>query len=55
MLEEEYTFVTLDGDAVMPADAVVIDVEGEGVDLGDAVMIDDLGFEAADQTDFISF
>ena len=28
MQEEEYTFVTLDGNDVMPADAVIIDVEG---------------------------
>ena len=34
MQEEEYTFVTLDGNDVMPADAVIIDVEGGGVDLG---------------------
>ena len=27
MQEEEYTFVTLDGNDVMPADAVIIDVE----------------------------
>lgn len=33
MQEEEYTFVTLDGNDVMPADAVIIDVEGGGVDL----------------------
>ena len=26
MQEEEYTFVTLDGNDVMPADAVIIDV-----------------------------
>ena len=32
MQEEEYTFVTLDGNDVMPADAVIIDVEGGGVD-----------------------
>ena len=39
MQEEEYTFVTLDGNDVMPADAVIIDVEGGGVDLGDAIVI----------------
>ena len=26
----------------MPADAVIIDVEGGGVDLGDAIVIDDV-------------
>ena len=39
MQEEEYTFVTLDGNDVMPADAVIIDVEGGGVDLGDAIAV----------------
>ena len=45
MQEEEYTFVTLDGNDVMPADAVIIDVEGGGVDLG---------IESFDHSDFIT-
>ena len=50
MQEEEYTFVTLDGNDVMPADAVIIDVEGGGVDLDDAIVID----ESFDHSDFIT-
>lgn len=52
MQEEEYTFVTLDGNDVMPADAVIIDVEGGGVDLGDAIVIDSI--ESFDHSDFIT-
>ena len=48
MQEEEYTFVTLDGNDVMPADAVIIDVEGGGVDL------DDSSIESFDHSDFIT-
>lgn len=54
MQEKEYTFVVLDSDGVMPADAVMIDVESEGVDLGDAVVVDDQGMDAMDHTDFIT-
>ena len=54
MQEEEYTFVTLDGNDVMPADAVIIDVEGGGVDLGDAIVIDDSSIESFDHSDFIT-
>lgn len=50
MQEEEYTFVTLDGNDVMPADAVIIDVEGGGVDLGDAIVIDDSSIESFDHS-----
>ena len=54
MQEEEYTFVTLDGNDVMPADAVIIDVEGGGVDLDDAIVIDDSSIESFDHSDFIT-
>ena len=54
MQEEEYTFVTLDGNDVMPADAVIIDVEGGGVDLGDAIVIEDSSAESFDHSDFIT-
>lgn len=46
--------MTLDGNDGMPADAVVIDVEEGGVDLGDAVVIDESGVEAVDHADFIT-
>ena len=38
----------------MPADAVIIDVEGGGVDLGDAIVIDDSSIESFDHSDFIT-
>lgn len=50
MQEEDYTFVTLDSDDALLADAVVVDVD-EGNDLLDAVMIDD---DSLDTTDFIT-
>lgn len=40
MQEEDYTFVTLDGDDAILTDAIVVDVD-EGNDLSDIVMIDD--------------
>lgn len=46
MQEEDYTFVTLDSDEAVLADAVVVDVD-EGGYLLDAVTIDD-SFETAD-------
>ncbi len=49
MQEEDYTFVTLDSDDFMLADAVIVDVDG-GNDLSDAVMID----ESIDASDFIT-
>ena len=49
MQEEDYTFVTLDSDDFMLADAVIVDVDG-GHDLSDAVMID----ESIDASDFIT-
>lgn len=49
MQEEDYTFVTLDSDEALSADAVVVDVD-EGYDLPDAVMIDD----NVDTADFIT-
>ena len=51
MQAEEYTFVTLDGDDTIPADAVIVDVEG-GVELGDTVMLDDNDGVVADHADF---
>lgn len=54
MQEEEYTFVTLDSNETMPADAVIVDVEEGGIDLGDAVMIDDTSIADVEQSDFIS-
>ncbi|MCQ9160679.1 hypothetical protein KMW35_24110 [Parabacteroides distasonis] len=55
MQEEEYTFVTLDGKMTSwPADAVIIDVEGGGVDLVDAIVIDDSSIESFDHSDFIT-
>lgn len=47
MQEEEYTFVTLDNDQFLPADAVVVDVEGDGGDLFGAIMLDE-GMESSD-------
>lgn len=49
MQEEDYTFVTLDSDEALLADAVIIDVDG-GDDLSDVVMID----ESYDVSDFIT-
>lgn len=49
MQEEDYTFVTLDSDEALSAEAVVVDVD-EGYDLSDAVMIDD----NIDTADFIT-
>lgn len=49
MQEEDYTFVTLDSDDALSADAVVVDVDG-GYDLPEAVMIDD----NIDTADFIT-
>lgn len=46
MQEEDYTFVTLDSEDAVLADAVVVDVD-EGGYLLDAVTIDD-GLETAD-------
>lgn len=40
MQEEDYTFVTLDGDDAILTDGIVVDVD-EGNDLSDIVMIDD--------------
>lgn len=49
MQEEDYTFVTLDGDDAILTDAIVVDVN-EGNDLSDIVMIDD----NSDISDFIT-
>lgn len=49
MVEEDYTFVTIDGDEALLADAVVIDVDG-GDDFFGAVVVDD----ALDCSDFIT-
>lgn len=52
MLENDYTFVTLDSpeEAPLLADAVVVDVDGDDGIL-DAVMLDDV---QADSMDFIT-
>ena len=50
MQEEEYTFVTLDGDDSVFSDAVVVDVDGEN-DLSDVVVIDN---DSMDVSDFIT-
>lgn len=49
MQEEDYTFVTLDGDDTLLSEAVIVDVDG-GDDLSDIVMID----ENLDFSDFIT-
>lgn len=49
MQEEDYTFVTLDGDDTLLSEAVIVDVDG-GDDLSDIVMID----ENLDFLDFIT-
>ena len=54
MQEEEYTFVTLDGNEAMPADAVLVDVDKLDADLSEAVMVDDMDFVEAEPGDFIT-
>ena len=54
MQEEEYTFVTLDGNEAMPADAVLVDVDKLDADLSEAVMVDDMGFVEVGHEDFIT-
>ena len=54
MQEEEYTFVTLDGNEAMPADAVLVDVDKLDADLSEAVMVDDMDFVEAEHEDFIT-
>ena len=54
MQEEEYTFVTLDGNDAMPADAVLVDVDNLEADLSEAVMIDDMDFVEVEHQDFIT-
>lgn len=54
MQEEEFTFVTLDNSEAIPADAIVIDVEDGGFDLGDAVVVDNNSADFVEQTDIIS-
>ena len=44
MQEEEYTFVTLDGNDAMPADAVLVDVDNLDVDLSEAIIVEDMDF-----------
>lgn len=41
MQEDEYTFVTVDGNDTMPADAVLVDVENADVDLDFITLADD--------------
>ena len=54
MQEEEYTFVTLDGNEAMPADAVLVDVDKLDADLSEAVMVDDMDFVEVEPEDFIT-
>ena len=54
MQEEEYTFVTLDGNEAMPADAVLVDVDKLDADLSEAVMVDDMDFVEGEHEDFIT-
>ena len=54
MQEEEYTFVTLDGNEAMPADAVLVDVDKLDADLSEAVMVDDMDFVEMEHEDFIT-
>ena len=54
MQEEEYTFVTLDGNEAMPADTVLIDVDKLDADLSEAVMVDDMDFVEVEHEDFIT-
>ena len=54
MQEEEYTFVTLDGNEAMPADAVLVDVDKLDADLSEAVMVDDMDFVDVEHEDFIT-
>ena len=54
MQEEEYTFVTLDGNEAMPADAVLVDVDKLDADLSEAVMVDDMDFVEVEHEDFIT-
>lgn len=49
--EDDYTFVTIDGDEALASDAVVVDVNTDA-DFSDAVMIDD-GMPV-DGSDFIT-
>ena len=54
MQEEEYTFLTLDGNEAMPADAVLVDVDKLDADLSEAVMVDDMDFVEVEHEDFIT-
>ena len=54
MQEEEYTFVTLDGNDAMPADAVLVDVDNLDVDLSEAIVVEDMDFVEVDHQDFIT-
>lgn len=54
MQEEEYTFVTLDGNDAMPADAVLVDVDNLDVDLSEAIIVEDMDFVEVDHQDFIT-
>ncbi len=49
MQEDDYTFVTLDGDDIMMSDAVIVDVDDEN-DMAGVVMIE----ESVDVSDFIT-
>ena len=54
MQEEEYTFVTLDGNDAMPADAVLVDVDNLDADLSEAITVDEADFVEVEHQDFIT-
>ena len=54
MQEEEYTFVTLDGNEAMPADAVLVDVDNLDANLNDAIAVDEADFVDVEYQDFIT-
>ena len=54
MQEEEYTFVTLDGNEAMPADAVLVDVDNLDANLNEAITVDEADFVEVEHQDFIT-
>ena len=54
MQEEEYTFVTLDGNEAMPADAVLVDVDNLDANLNEAIAVDEADFVEVEHQDFIT-
>ena len=54
MQEEEYTFVTLDGNEAMPADTVLVDVDNLDANLSEAIAVDEANFVEVEHQDFIT-